>query len=277
MRLALKDNSTFRQRTLTSIVAIPVVIILIWFGWPWFTIFAAGWSAGAVYEFYTIVRNSKGILPLTWFGLIWVALLVFSPHIHYEHSLPLILTGAVIIPLVYLLGRTKGKENAFANWAWTIAGIFYLGWLVSYMVALRALPDGRGWVMLAMGATFASDICAFLVGRAFGRHKLAPYISPNKTWEGSLAGVVGSVAVSILLVRIFSLPTGYLEAIFLGILISVAGQTGDLVKSLFKRNTGVKDSGKAIPGHGGFLDRTDSMAFAGLAVYIYVFYLVLSR
>jgi len=275
MRLALKNNSTFRQRTITSIIAIPVVIILIWFGWPWFTIFAAGWSACATYEFYAIVRNSKGVLPLTWFGLIWVALLVFSPHIRYEHSLPLIITGAVIIPLVYSLGRTRGKENAFANWAWTIAGIFYIGWLVSYMVALRSLPDGRGWVMLAMGATFASDICAFLAGRTFGKHRLAPYISPNKTWEGSLAGIAGAVAVSILIVRVFNLPVGYLEAVLLGVLISAAGQIGDLVKSLFKRNSGVKDSGKAIPGHGGFLDRTDSMAFAGLVVYLYVFYIVL--
>jgi phosphatidate cytidylyltransferase len=186
----------------------------------------------------------------------------------------LLLATAVIIPLIILLVR-KGKENAFANWAWTVAGIFYIGWLLSYYVSLRSLGDyGMGWVFLALLCTFASDISAYLIGRTLGRHKMAPYISPNKTWEGAVGGLAGSIILSAAVVFVFKLPLGYLEAIFLGVLISVFGQLGDLVKSLFKRNMTVKDSGNVLPGHGGFLDRVDSLAFAGVIVYYFIIFFV---
>jgi phosphatidate cytidylyltransferase len=191
----------------------------------------------------------------------------------------------VILPLVFSL-RRKGKENAFNSWAWTIGGILYIGFLLSYTIALRGLPHGRGWVFLAILGTFASDIFAYLVGRSFGRHKMAPYISPNKTWEGALGGVAGSMAVASLMVYFmpwldggfpppedYVRPIGYPGGILLGVIVSIAGQMGDLVKSLFKRNTGVKDSSRAVPGHGGFLDRMDSVAFAGVAAFYCVYYL----
>jgi len=230
---------------------------------------------GCVLEFYQIVSRSKGLSPLTYFGLLWVLLFVISPHFNQVPRLnniqptALLLTTAVMIPLIILLWR-KGKENAFANWTWTIAGILYIGWLLSYFVALRNLDDGRGWVFLALLLTFASDISAYLVGRTFGRHKMAPYISPNKTWEGAIGSVIGTIIISVAVVIVFSLPVSYWMAVILGILISGFGQLGDLVKSLFKRNMTVKDSGNIIPGHGGFLDRTDSIAFTGVIVYYFV-------
>ncbi len=112
------------------------------------------------------------------------------------------------------------------------------------------------------------------MGRALGRHRLAPRISPAKTWEGAIAGVFGAIIVSLL----FTIPTPlhlpliHWQAILLGLLVSVFGQLGDLVESLFKRNMGVKESSKLIPGHGGFLDRIDSVVFAGIVVYYYVFF-----
>jgi len=151
-----------------------------------------------------------------------------------------------------------------------MAGILYIGWLLSYLVALRGLDDGRDWVFLALFATFGSDTAAFFVGRALGRHKLAPNISPGKTWEGAIAGVFGSIIVSLVLVNLLSLPLSNVGAILLGLLISLFGQLGDLVESLLKRNMGVKDSSKLIPGHGGFLDRIDSIIFTGLVVYYWV-------
>jgi phosphatidate cytidylyltransferase len=275
-----------KKRTITTIIAIPIVIALIWFDKPipWFTLLGAGWGLGAAYEFYHIL-SLRGIAPLTYFGLLWTALFVVSPHLPSPQTLPLLITGMVVLPLVILLGR-KGKENAFTNWVWTAAGILYIGWLLSLFVSLRNLPDGRAWVFLAMFCTFASDISAYLAGSAWGRHKMAPYISPKKTWEGAVAGLIGSVALALLIVWLFpvlanfptpenySRPLGYGEGVILGVLVSVAGQAGDLVKSLFKRNTGVKDSGNALPGHGGFLDRMDSLSFAGMAVYFYVLYII---
>ncbi len=276
--IIVKEHRNLRQRTIVSVIAIPFVVAAIWFDsspWHWLTILAAGWAMGAANEFFGIVKRSKGIAPLTIFGLIWVALFIISPHFtsvpHFSNLTPvsLLLVTAVIIPLLFLLWR-RGKENAFAAWAWTVAGILYIGWLVSYMVALRGLEDGRGWVFLAVLCTFCSDSTAYLVGRVIGRHKMAPYISPKKSWEGALAGAAGSIIASVVVVFLFSLPITYWQGVLAGVLVSVMGQLGDLIKSLFKRNMEVKDSGKILPGHGGFMDRLDSLAFAGVTVYFFV-------
>jgi len=269
-----KDRRTFIKRAVSAAIAIPVVAAVVWFGAPWTTILAVAWSIGAVLEFYTLVKYSKGLSPLVFPGIVLVLLFVISPHLENVFTsanisfTSLLLTAAVMLPLAFLLGR-RGKENAFANWAWTVAGVLYIGWLMSYLVALRAFDNGAAWVYLALLCTFASDICAYLVGRTFGRHKMAPYISPGKTWEGAVGGVAGAIIVSVVVILLFGLPVTWWGAIILGALISVIGQVGDLVKSLFKRNVEVKDSGNFLPGHGGFLDRMDSIAFAGVTVYYF--------
>jgi len=193
---------------------------------------------------------------------------ILEPHFDLNLLTPLLLTSAVILSLLWLL-RYSQREGAFIGWAWTVAGILYIGWLLSYFVALRGLDNGRDWVFLALFATFGSDTAAFFIGRALGKHRLAPHISPGKTWEGAIAGILGSIIVSLVLINLLNLPLGYGGAILLGVLVSVFGQLGDLVESLLKRNMGVKDSGKLIPGHGGFLDRIDSVVFVGIVVFYY--------
>ena len=263
-----------KKRVITALWGIPLLTAIVWFGEPWFTGLVAIWGVLAAFEFYRLVTASK-VPPLTYFGLIWTLLFILSPHFDYNLLTPLLLTSAVILSLIWLLLRPQ-KERAFTGWAWTIAGIIYVGWLLSYLVALRSLDDGRNWVFFALFATFTSDTTAFFVGRALGRHRLAPQISPAKTCEGAVAGVIGAIIVSLL----FTLPTplslhlDYGQAILLGLVVSVFGQLGDLVESLFKRNMGVKESGKSIPGHGGFLDRIDSVVFAGIVVYYYVIWAV---
>jgi phosphatidate cytidylyltransferase len=274
-RSNVKEHRVLVQRVVVSVIAIPIIVAVIWFGEPWLTILAAGWGMGAAYEFFGLVKRSKGLSPMTYFGLLWVLLFIISPHfdrIPYLSDISpvsLLLTGAVIIPLILLLWR-KGKENAFANWAWTVGGILYIGWLLSNMVALRSIEYGQGWVFVAVLCTFASDSSAYLAGRSLGKHKMAPYISPKKSWEGAVAGVAGAIIACSILVFLFKLPITYWQIIILGFFISILGQLGDLVKSLFKRNMEVKDSGNILPGHGGFLDRMDSLAFAGVAVYYFV-------
>jgi len=258
-----------KKRIITALWGIPLLIAAIWFDQPlpWFTIIVAIWGLLAVLEFYKLVNITK-MLPLTYFGLIWTLLFIISPHFNYDLVIPILLTSAVVLPLFWLL-RHSQKDGAFTGWAWTIAGILYIGWLLSYFIALRGLDSGREWVFLAMFATFGSDTTAFFIGRVLGKHHLAPRISPGKTWEGAIAGVFGSVIVSLVLVHFFSLPLGYGWTILLGLLVSILGQLGDLVESLLKRNMGVKDSGRLIPGHGGFLDRIDSVVIAGIVVYYF--------
>ena len=258
----------FKKRVLTVLWGIPLLIAVVWFGEPWFTILIAVWGLLAVFEFYRMVAASK-MPPLTYLGLIWTLLFILSPHFDRDFLIPLLLTSGVILTLIWLLLRPR-KEGAFIGWAWTIAGALYIGWLLSYFVALRGLDGGRDWVFFALFTTFGSDIAAFSVGRAIGKHHLAPSVSPGKTWEGAIAGVLGAIIVSLVLVTLLPLPVNYGQAVLLGLVVSIFGQLGDLVESLLKRNMGVKDSSKLLPGHGGFLDRLDSVVFTGAVVYYYV-------
>ena len=259
-----------KQRVITALLGIPLLVAVIWFGEPWFTILVAVWGVLTVFEFYRLVAASK-VLPLTYFGLVWTLLFILTPHFDYGLVTPPLLASAVVLSLIWILLRPQ-KETAVASWAWTIAGILYVGFLLSYLVALRGLDAGRDWVFFALFTTFGSDTAAFFVGRGWGKHHLAPPISPSKTWEGAIAGVFGAIVVSLGVDALFSLPLSYGQAVLLGLLVSIFGQLGDLVESLFKRNMGVKESGKLIPGHGGLLDRMDSVVFAVVVVYYYVLF-----
>jgi phosphatidate cytidylyltransferase len=272
----LVENRTLKKRVVTALWGIPLLIAAVWFDkpLPWFTILFAIWGVLALFEFYRVVAISK-IAPLTYFGLVWSLLFIISPHFDYEFLIPLLLTSVVMTSLIWLVLRRR-KEGAFIGWAWTIAGILYVGWLLSYFVALRGLDDGRNWVFFALFVTFVSDTTAFFTGRALGRHYLVPSISPNKTWEGAIGGIFGAIIIALLFIlpTPLRLPLSYWQAILLGLLVSIFSQLGDLVESLLKRNMGVKDSGKLLVGHGGFLDRIDSVVFAGIVVYYYVIWAI---
>jgi phosphatidate cytidylyltransferase len=273
-----------RKRIVTALFGIPLLIVVVWFAEPisWLSVVAAGWGMLAAYEYYRLVGVSR-VIPLTLFGLVWTVLFVLQPHFSGEATIPLLLTSSVVLSLILTLFFSK-KEGIFSNWAWMIGGIFYVGWLLSYLVALRlepgieAFPEiGRNLVFLTFFVTFGSDTMAYFIGKAIGRHKLAPRISPGKTWEGTIAGIIGAVIVSLLftLSTPFELPLNYLHSILLGVLISIFGQIGDLVESLLKRHSGAKESGSLMPGHGGLLDRMDSVVFAGVVVYLYYTYVLL--
>ena len=248
-----------KKRVTTALWGIPLLITAVWFEQPlpWFTILIATWGVLAVFEFYRLVTAAK-TPPLTYFGVIWTLLFI----LHQDSALlsflesrldinllfPLLLTTVIVLPLIWFILR-KQKEESFSSWAWTIAGIFYVGWLLSYLVALRGLEDGRNWIFFALFTTFASDTAAFFAG-------------------GALRSLLFVLPTSILL------PLSWWQAMLLGLLVSIFGQLGDLVESLFKRNMGAKDSGRTIPGHGGFLDRIDSVVFAGIVVYYYAIWAV---
>jgi phosphatidate cytidylyltransferase len=265
-----------KKRVITALCGIILVIAAVVCDrpLPWFTVLVAIAGVAAAVEFYRMVDTSR-VPPLTGFGIVWVLLFIISPHFDYSFLASLLLTSAVVLSLIWLVLRRQ-REATFIGWAWTMAGILYIGWLLSYLVALRGLDDGRNWLLLALFATFGSDTAAFFVGRALGRHRLAPQISPGKTWEGFIGGILGAIVISLLftLIPALRLPIGYGRAIILGVLISIMGQLGDLVESLLKRNMGVKDSGRLMPGHGGVLDRMDSVVFTGIVVYYYVIWVV---
>jgi phosphatidate cytidylyltransferase len=274
-----------KKRIITALWGIPLLGVIIWFDVPWlFTAFVAVWGLLAVIEFFRLVSRLK-ISPIYIFGILWTLFFIIirnpllpdliEPHFDFDLLAPVLLTGGIVISLITLLVR-KEKFNAFPAWAWTFAGILYVGWLLGYLVALRGIEDGRNWVFYALFCTFGSDTAAFFIGRAIGKRKLAPSISPGKTWAGAIGSILGAMAVSFLF--LLSTPLSLAsqlslwQAAVLGLLVSIFGQLGDLVESLLKRNVGVKDAGNLIPGHGGILDRMDSIVFAVVIVYYWVVY-----
>ncbi len=274
-----------KKRIITSLWYAPLLGAVVWFGSEaGFTALIVILGVLAAIEFYSMVAASKS-QPLTYFGLIWTALFILSrstellsllkPHVNVDLQ-SILLTSAVVLSLIGLLGRRQ-KGGVFISWAWTLAGILYVGWLLSHFVALRGLDDGRNWVFFVLFVTWASDTAAFFIGRALGKHKLAPNISPGKTWEGAMGGICGAIIVSILFFTTtpVHLPIVYWQATILSVLVSVFGQLGDLLESLLKRRMGVKDSGRLMPGHGGVLDRIDSIVFASVVVYYYVIWVII--
>jgi phosphatidate cytidylyltransferase len=269
-----------KKRVVTAVCLLPLVVVAVWFDepLPWLTILVAIWGVLAAAEFYRVISSSRqNIFPVTVIGLILTLLFIISRDSQLLNLLgkssdtglitPVLLAATAVLPLIWLLLRRQG--SIYNSWLWTVTGILYIGWLLGHLVALRGLDSGRDWVLFALLVTFASDSAAYFIGSAWGKHRLAPSISPGKTWEGAAGGIAGAVTIGLLLVLLLELPVSYLQAIPLAVAVSIFGQFGDLLESLFKRKMGVKDSSNAMPGHGGFLDRMDSVAFAGAIVYYY--------
>lgn len=170
--------------------------------------------------------------------------------------------------LAWQITRTVEGQEAYVEWALTLVGAIYLGWLSAHFILLRASPGGLKWLLVTLAAAWSCDSIAYLFGRVWGRHAFFPSVSPRKTREGALAGWIGGALVVTILGLVLGLPI--LWTVGLGLAASLATICGDLVESLIKRQMGVKDSGGLMPGHGGMLDRVDSLLFTVVFVYYYV-------
>jgi len=262
-----------RQRVLSAALFLPVLFASIWFGDPWFSIVVAVVAVLGVLEFYAMV-SQRGWRPLTFFGTLWTLFFIFNAYYAQSYTSEstyllvtlALVTSAVALSLLWVLFRRSSGEGMMTGWASSLAGMFYMGWLLSYWVLIMN-SYGRDWVLLALFSTFAVDTTAYFVGRAFGRHKMAPTISPGKTWEGAVGGLVGALAAVVVLALLLDIDISYPEMIALGFIIGIFAQLGDLAESKLKRSMGVKEAGNLIPGHGGILDRLDSIVFTGVVVY----------
>jgi phosphatidate cytidylyltransferase len=184
------------------------------------------------------------------------------------------IAGAVLLTLAGSLVPFDA-DRMLTDWMWTIGAIMYVGFLGSFIVLLRDLDNGMDWVFLALFSTFATDTAAYFMGRAFGRRKLAPAISPKKTVEGFFGGWAGGFAAVVLLNYLLGLRIEAWQAVLLGGMLPIAATIGDLVESGMKRSMHVKDSSELIPGHGGVLDRLDSVLFTFTLVYLFTQWVIL--
>jgi len=258
---ASKADSLSR-RLLSAAVGIPILLLLTWAGSFWFIALVVLGSLLGLLEFYRLANIQN-----LWFqrvpGMVFTAILVSFTHPAADWMVLPVLGG-----LLALLAARRRQVAASARlWLMTLAGPLYLGATLSYAVALRGLDKGMEWVLMALLATFAVDTSAYFVGKAMGRHRMAPQISPGKTWEGAVGGLVAAVVATVVLATAFALPLETWEAALLGVATGLVAQAGDLLESALKRAAQAKEAGTLIPGHGGILDRLDSVVFTLVLVY----------
>ncbi len=257
-----------RTRVLTAAVALPVLLAVLWLGPPYFTVLVGLASAAGHLEFYRLARLG-GVAPFGLLGTAGGLGIVAATGLGRPE-----LAGAIIAAEALLAGfalAVRGKTSgALADWAATLGGTVYCGLIFSYYIRLRSLPAGFQWGLVTFLVTFLVDTAAFFVGQRLGRRRLAPTVSPNKTLEGFIGGLVAGPLAAIALWALLGLPVRAESAAGFGFGLAVAGQVGDLAESAFKRSAGVKDSGRLFPGHGGLLDRVDSLAFNGVVAYYFL-------
>lgn len=230
-----------------------------------------------LWEFYNIAM-AKGYKPFRMYGTVLGVLLVLVSYflVSSGKQADEIIYIALFLIIVVVLVRhsfVKDDSSVIINSAVTLLGIMYIGFLFTFFIKLRYLPNsdiGKGYIMALFIITKMSDICAYICGSRWGKHKLIPRISAKKTIEGSVFGVLGAVFASMICRLWFLDGINWYALIGLGILLGVIGQIGDLVESLIKRDAQIKDSGKLIPGLGGVLDFMDSLLFTGPVMYIYL-------
>ncbi|MGH9519158.1 MAG: phosphatidate cytidylyltransferase [Terriglobales bacterium] len=254
------------KRVLTALVLAPAVVALtIWAPPSLFAALVAALAVLAVLEFYALAAQLQA-KPYRWLGAIATAAVVL--HLELAPAKVIVpLVAALLAFLLRALFRPDRSSSSFADAGSTTLGFLYLGLLLGLTGALRTLWGAR-WLLFLLAAVWAGDVAALYVGKLLGRHKMAPRVSPGKTWEGAAGSFV--VAGLVGLGFGFWFQHQPLRFLFLGLAINVAAQFGDLAESLLKRAAGAKDSGALLPGHGGVLDRIDAMLFAAPVLWFYL-------
>jgi phosphatidate cytidylyltransferase len=257
--------SNFASRLLVVAVALPLVLGLLWVGGWWLWVLCAAAGLLALHEFYAMTRPLR---PLVIAGYLGLFLTLLAAQLGGFPWIPGGLFTTFALAFV-LKGVADTKQSATVSVGATMVGVAWIGLGLVHVLLLRDLPEhGRLAAFTVLLAVFAGDTLAFFVGRLLGRHKLAPRISPGKTWEGFVAGTVATVFVTFIALyeeREEFLSIG--QAVLLGLAIAAAAPLGDLFESSLKRDMGVKDSGRLLAGHGGILDRMDAILFSSVAAF----------
>lgn len=263
------------KRWITGLIALPFLIILVYIGgFPFITLIGFVCIC-SLWEYYRIVFNADSQIMsglIVWWGYFAGLGIIVAAHI--SDSTGVVLVVALNLLFVGLISMFiyKSKPSVVDVIPRQVQGIVYIPLLLSFLVSIRRGPEGMIWIFLLLAIIFAGDISAYYVGSYLGRHKLNPAISPGKTIEGAIGGLVGNLLAGTIGKLFFlpNLPWGFAVLFFLA--VGLAGQVGDLFESEFKRSSRIKDSGSLLPGHGGFLDRIDALLFASPVAYFFIVY-----
>jgi phosphatidate cytidylyltransferase len=259
-------------RALSAVVGLPLLGLLVFWREPLgFALFSLLVAAIALAEYGSLtLREAPARLRV----LLVLTGCAFGAAIYLRPALaPAWAMAAVVALGLATLAGAEDPKAAVTRLGAACFGVFYVGGLLVALPMLHRLPDGSLWVTLAVAVTFANDTGAYFVGRALGRHKLAPTISPGKTVEGAVGGIAASIGLTLIARQTFFPALTLFDALAVGAASGVLGPAGDLLESLIKRAAGAKDSGRLIPGHGGLLDRIDALLFVGAYVFVHASFL----
>jgi len=257
------------KRVVTALITIPPLVGIICFA-PLYALalFIMVVALASLHEFYRMIRPpaQKGLMIITYLLTVFLFSSLIFRDIFYVAILPLF----IMIPLGYIL-LSSGRDNPLKHDGIgpTIVAPFYVCLPLMLLVLVARLPQGKLWILYLLSVIFAGDTAAFYVGRCFGKHGLIQ-ISPGKTWEGTVGGLLANAVIAGIFGSVFFPSLSLTCIVVLGMSIGIFGQIGDLVESLFKRSSDLKDSGTLLPGHGGLLDRIDSLLFAIPVLYLYL-------
>ncbi|MDY6973657.1 MAG: phosphatidate cytidylyltransferase, partial [Thermodesulfobacteriota bacterium] len=263
------------KRWITGVVAFPILVFLVGFGprWSFYSLLYAA-SLFGLLEFYAMTAPD---LPriFRWSSYLLTFLLFFATYLGQVSFVPVVIVFLAFIPMTfYVFIRRQPNRQDLACVGKAVFGPVYVGLPLTFLLYIdRFYPDeGNIWIFFLLVVVFANDTGAFYFGRLLGKHKLHEVISPGKTWEGAIGGLLSSMAAAVLFLHIIDVHHINLSILILVLALSVSGQVGDLAESMLKRSYNVKDSGRILPGHGGILDRIDGLLFSIPIMYVYLFH-----
>ena len=271
-----------RRRTLTALVmalvGLPAIIHGGFFYYLVITVILAGSAWEFVHLYRAVQYEPHEIVTVGGVLVIATARFFFT-----EAAVPLFVVSILLAMTVHLVAFERGRDSAGLDFAITAAGITYLGWIGSYLLDLRQMPQGLWWWFIVLPIVWAGDTGAYSIGSVYGRHKMTPRLSPKKSWEGYFAGLFTSVLIGAFFSYAFSSLgpqplnglINPLQGGLLGLFIGAVTPLGDLGESMLKRQSGLKDSSNIFPGHGGFLDRIDSWVWGAAIGYFIIRFFIL--
>lgn len=256
------------QRVLTALVLIPTALALVWWAPGWlFLLGVLPFALLALWEYLEMAGRTGGV-PARWAVYLVAVCLLLVAAFRHEHLLAAIVGGSLLVFAAAIV-RREGLAEVLSAGAAGVFGLLYIAVPFALVLELRAREQGPRVVLYLLLLVWVGDTAAYFAGRAFGRHQLAPTVSPGKTVEGTVASLVAAVALGFWLFRRWFGDFGPAHAFLLPVVVNVVAQFGDLAESALKRSAGVKDSSALLPGHGGVLDRVDALLFAVPALWYY--------
>ena len=250
------------RRIVSAAIILPPLLLLVFFAsHELFLVLTCALIGLSLHEYFRLfaVRLSPVSIGMTYALACTIACTAYSGG---RLWMPPVLSLSLMALTISAIVSASPEATPFPTLLNSLFGLLFIGWGLSHFILLRSLESGKWYILFLCVIIWVGDASAMYIGKGFGRHKLVPAISPGKTWEGALGGMLSSLLVAILTSRVFAPQLSLSQSIIFGLVVALAAQLSDLGESILKRYTGVKDSGTLIPGHGGVLDRIDSLFFA---------------